>query len=97
MIKTDKVIYRTRTPEEYDWLMDKLEEAECEWQGGGSPISGKSICDSAKSDSYMQIAKSTKNLKRGWSVRKKAGRLTLSITVTKTMYLNGQGVRDEQN
>lgn len=45
----------------------------------------------------MQIAKSTKNLKRGWSVRKKAGRLTLSITVTKTMYLNGQGVRDEQN
>lgn len=31
MIKTDKVIYRTRTQEEYDWLMEKLEEAGCMW------------------------------------------------------------------
>lgn len=31
MIKTDKVIYRTRTLEEYDWLMGKLEEAGCVW------------------------------------------------------------------
>lgn len=31
MIKTDKVIYRTRTQEEYDWLMEKLEEADCMW------------------------------------------------------------------
>ena len=31
MIKTDNVIYRTRTQEEYDWLMLKLEE-----DGGGS-------------------------------------------------------------
>lgn len=59
MIKTDRAIYRTRTPEEYDWLMDKLEEAECEWQGGGSPISGKSICDLAKSDSYIWIDNKT--------------------------------------
>lgn len=33
-MKTDKVIYRTRTLEEYDWLMDKLEEVGCEWLGG---------------------------------------------------------------
>ena len=33
MIKTDKVIYHTRTQEEYDWLMDKLDEAGCEWSG----------------------------------------------------------------
>ena len=31
MIKTDKVIYRTRTQEEYDWLMEKCEEAGCKW------------------------------------------------------------------
>lgn len=31
MIKTDKVIYRTRTQKEYDWLMKELEEAGCEW------------------------------------------------------------------
>ncbi len=30
MIKTDRVIYRTRTQEEYDWLMAKLDEAGCE-------------------------------------------------------------------
>lgn len=31
MIKTDKVIYHTRTQKEYDWLMKELEEAGCEW------------------------------------------------------------------
>lgn len=34
MIKTDEVIYRTRTLEEYNWLMDKLEAAGCEWSSG---------------------------------------------------------------
>lgn len=32
MIKTDKVIYHTRTQEEYDWLMRELEGAECYWR-----------------------------------------------------------------
>lgn len=59
MIKTDKVIYRTRTLEEYDWLMDRLEEADCEWLGGDSPISGKVLCDSIKSDSYILTDKKT--------------------------------------
>lgn len=36
-MKTDKVIYRTRTLEEYDWLMEKLEEAGCVWAGGKLP------------------------------------------------------------
>lgn len=31
MIKTDEVIYRTRTQEEYDWLMQELEREGCEW------------------------------------------------------------------
>lgn len=31
MIKTDKVVYRTRTREEYDWLMQELEREGCEW------------------------------------------------------------------
>lgn len=29
MIKTDKVIYRARTQDEYDWLMSELEEKGC--------------------------------------------------------------------
>lgn len=37
MIKTDKVVYRTRTQEEYDWLMEKLEEAGCRWTNGNLP------------------------------------------------------------
>lgn len=34
MIKTDKVIYRTRTQEEYDWLMKELGDAGCRWHFG---------------------------------------------------------------
>lgn len=37
MIKTDKIIYRTRTQVEYNWLMEKLEEAGCEWSSGYLP------------------------------------------------------------
>ncbi|MGE9896630.1 hypothetical protein ACQQ97_07060 [Anaerovoracaceae bacterium SGI.195] len=36
MIKTDKVVYRTRTQEEYDWLMEQLEKAECLWSSEDS-------------------------------------------------------------
>lgn len=41
MIKTDKVIYRTRTQEEYDWLMKKLEEAGLRWVNGCFPTASK--------------------------------------------------------
>lgn len=37
MIKTDKVVYRTRTQEEYDWLMEKLDEEGCRWENGEQP------------------------------------------------------------
>lgn len=37
MIKTDKVIYRTRTLEEYGWLMEKLEDAGLMWANGSLP------------------------------------------------------------
>lgn len=36
MIKTDKVIYHTRTQEEYKWLMEQLEKAECLWSSEDS-------------------------------------------------------------
>lgn len=36
MIKTDKVIYRTRTQEEYDWLMREFEDIDCCWRNGKS-------------------------------------------------------------
>lgn len=59
MIKTDKVIYHTKTQEEYDWLMDGLDKADCEWLGGGSPICGKEVCNSTKSDSYICVENET--------------------------------------
>lgn len=37
MIKTDNVIYRTRTQEEYDWLMEKLEADGLRWVTGCLP------------------------------------------------------------
>lgn len=38
MIKTNKVIYRTRTQEEFDWLMKKLEADELiRWATGSLP------------------------------------------------------------
>lgn len=36
-MKTDKVIYRTKTREEYDWLMQKLEKEGCKWSTGKNP------------------------------------------------------------
>lgn len=37
MIKTDKVIYRTRTLGEYNWLMKKLEADGFTWDDGNLP------------------------------------------------------------
>lgn len=54
MIKTDKVVYRTRTLEEYDWLMKKLDEAWCRWADGGSPIEPDEEWDPA-SDSFIWL------------------------------------------
>ena len=34
MIKTDGVIYRIKTKEEYDWLMGRLHEVGCRWLSG---------------------------------------------------------------
>lgn len=55
MIKTDKVIYRTRTQEEYDWLMDRLDEAGCKWTDGRSLIDYDEEWDSAMSDSHIWV------------------------------------------
>lgn len=41
MIKTDKVIYRTRTEEEYNWLLQQLEKADCWWCNEMSATLGK--------------------------------------------------------
>ncbi len=41
MIKTDKVIYRTRTEEEYNWLLQQLEKADCWWCNEISATLGK--------------------------------------------------------
>lgn len=54
MIKTDKVIYRTRTQEEYDWLMQELEREGCEWDPIKKPteFDAFSIC---KSDTHIFV------------------------------------------
>lgn len=36
-MKTDKVIYRTKIREEYDWLMQELEKEGCNWLCGNKP------------------------------------------------------------
>ena len=54
MIKTDRVIYRTRTQEEYDWLMEKLKEAGCKWQGKINPIE-EAIFYTFKSDTCIFV------------------------------------------
>lgn len=41
MIKTDKVVYRTRTEEEYNWLLQQLEKADCWWCNEMSATLGK--------------------------------------------------------
>lgn len=41
MIKTDKVVYRTRTEEEYNWLLQQLEKADCWWCNEISSTLGK--------------------------------------------------------
>lgn len=41
MIKTDKVVYRTRTEEEYNWLLQQLEKADCWWCNKISVTLGK--------------------------------------------------------
>ena len=37
MIKTDKVVYRVRTQEEFFWIIDRLDEAGCKWIDGRFP------------------------------------------------------------
>ena len=54
MIKTDKVVYRTRTLEEYDWLMKRLEEAVCKWYTGRKPT-GLDIFYTYKSDTCIFV------------------------------------------
>lgn len=66
MIKTDKVVYRTRTLTEYDWLMDRLDEAGCAWEDGSSPIDDNYDCyedkknwDLSISDSHIWVKNKT--------------------------------------
>lgn len=52
MNKRDKVVYRTRTLEEYNWLMEKLEEAGCIWMSGKKPTAS-AIFYKYKSNTYI--------------------------------------------
>lgn len=55
MIKTDKVVYRTRTLEEYDWLMEKLEEAGCTWADGSLATEHKSYWGNFFDDTCISL------------------------------------------
>lgn len=54
MIKTDKVIYRTRTQEEYDWLMEELDKADCMWIDGEFPTESN-VFSVLVSDTYIIV------------------------------------------
>lgn len=55
MIKTDRVIYRTRTQEEYDWLMQELEKAGCIWREGNPPTRQKPYWKNFRSDTCIRL------------------------------------------
>ena len=55
MIKTDKVIYRTRTQKEYDWLMRELEDAGCIWIGGSLATERQSHWENFLSDTCIVL------------------------------------------
>lgn len=55
MIKTDKVIYRTRTLEEYNWLMTELDEEGCRWNEGGQPRPGRVLFGDFLSDTCIRL------------------------------------------
>lgn len=55
MIKTDKVVYRTRTQEEYDWLMDKLGEAGCRWYFGQRSIDCNDTWETYESETCILV------------------------------------------
>lgn len=55
MIKTDKVIYRTRTLGEYNWLMTELDEVGCRWNEGGQPRPGRVLFGDFLSDTCIRL------------------------------------------
>lgn len=55
MIKTDKVVYRTRTLEEYDWLMEKLKEAGCPWADGSLATEHQSYWENFFEDTCISV------------------------------------------
>lgn len=59
MIKTDKVVYRVRTQEEFFWIIDRLDEAGCKWWNGSPPIDDDEDWNSAMSDSHIWVNKKT--------------------------------------
>ena len=55
MIKTDKVIYRTRTLKEYNWLMTELNDAGCRWNEGGQPRPGRVLFGDFLADTCIRL------------------------------------------
>ena len=55
MIKTDKVVYRTRTLEEYNWLMRELNGVGCRWNEGGQPRPGRVRFGDFLSDTCIRL------------------------------------------
>ena len=63
MIKADKVIYRTRTQEEFFWIIDRLDEARCKWFDGRLPGDYDEEWVSPTGVSYIWV----RNEKISWS------------------------------
>lgn len=58
MIKTYNIMYHARTQEQYDWLMEQLEDADCYWYGGRLATQEK-YSYSSSSDIYIWVEDKT--------------------------------------
>ena len=54
-MKTDKVIYRTKTLGEYNWLMRELNGVGCRWNEGGQPRPGRVLFGDFLSDTCIRL------------------------------------------
>lgn len=58
-MKTDKVVYRTKTREEYDWLMQELEKEGCKWSSGKNQPSAICLSHLPQEPTFLRAIKNS--------------------------------------
>lgn len=102
MIKTDKVVYRPRTQEEYDWLMEQLHEAGCKCNVSQIPPTKMDGWRDYGSETGLLVlknvlvAKTTRSLKSLRTLRGSVEKVILSTIAIRTISLKNQGVKSDK-